>query len=124
MQKLLDFLSRLGSTELSKLIGRETISIFNYFDSIHVASYKLAEPVVSQFGPEGLLLVRQSRKLLLGSLGEIDARRLCRLLGITEGTDPWANMEINAWDKRKRLLENVRMDWGRAALNLSQAGND
>ena len=88
MQKLLDTLSRIGSSELSELLGKDTISILEHLDSKQVASYKLAELVVSQFGPEGLLLDKTNRQLLLETLSEDDAKRLCRLLGL-QAENPW-----------------------------------
>lgn len=36
----------------------------------------------------------------------------------------WASMEEDAWDKRRQLLQDVRMDWGRAARDLIQDGNE
>lgn len=30
----------------------------------------------------------------------------------------WAEMETNAWDRRKQLLGDIRSDWGRAARDL------
>ena len=32
----------------------------------------------------------------------------------------WAQMEADAWDVRKQLLEDIRTDWGRVARDLSQ----
>ena len=90
MQKLLDTLSRIGSAELSELLGEETISILEHLDSKQVASYKLASLVVSQFGSEGLLLDKPNRQLLVETLSEDDVKRLCRLLDLGEPDDPWA----------------------------------
>jgi superfamily II DNA or RNA helicase len=89
MQKLLDTLSRIGSAELSELLGKETISILEHLDSKQVASYKLASLVVSQFGSEGLLLDKPNRQLLVETLSEDDVQRLCRLLDLGEPDDPW-----------------------------------
>ena len=32
----------------------------------------------------------------------------------------WAQMEADAWDVRKQLLEDIRTDWGRVARDISQ----
>ena len=91
MQKLLDTLSRLGSAELSELLGRDTISILEHLDSKQVASTKLASLAISQFGSEGLLLDKSHRQLLIETLSEDDANRLCRLLDLKETSEPWSS---------------------------------
>ena len=91
MQKLLDTLSRIGSAELSELLGKDTISILEHLDSKQVASYKLASLAVAQFGSEGLLLDKLNRQLLIETLTEDDVSRLCRLLALPESDDPWSS---------------------------------
>ena len=91
MQKLLDTLSRLGSAELSELLGRDTISILEHLDSKQVASTKLASLAISQFGSEGLLLDKSNRQLLIETLSEDDTSRLCRLLDLKDANDPWSS---------------------------------
>ena len=91
MQKLLDTLSRLGSAELSELLGRDTISILEHLDSKQVASTKLASLANSQFGSEGLLLDKSHRQLLIETLSRDDADRLCRLLDLKDSNDPWSS---------------------------------
>jgi len=90
MKKLLHTLSRLGSAELSGLLGRDTISILEQLGSKQVASYKLSELVVSQFGAEGLLLDKSNRNLLIETLSEADVARLCRLLELNDTDNPWS----------------------------------
>ena len=90
MQKLLDTLSRIGSAELSELLGKDTISILEHLDSKQVASYKLASLAVSQFGSEGLLLDKPNRQLLIEALSPDDAKSLCCLLNLKETDAPWA----------------------------------
>jgi hypothetical protein len=36
----------------------------------------------------------------------------------------WAQMEADAWDERKQMLEDIRIDWGRVARDLSQNEGD
>jgi DNA repair protein RadD len=89
MQKLIETLSRIGTSELTNLIGRETISILENMGGKQVSSYKLAELVLRQFGPEELLHERSSRALLLETLAEEDAYQLCRNLNLEYRGSPW-----------------------------------
>lgn len=92
MQKLIDTLSRIGTAELSSLLGRETISILEKMGGKQVANYKLADLVLRQFGPDGLLLEKESRNTLVETLSEDDVSRLCRNLDLSPSTDPWASV--------------------------------
>jgi DNA repair protein RadD len=89
MQKLIETLSRIGTSELANLIGRDTISILENMGGKQVSSYKLADLVLRQFGPEDLLLNKSSRTLLLETLTEGDASRLCRNLNLEAHLSPW-----------------------------------
>ena len=89
MQKLIDTLHRVGTAELSSLLGIETISILEKMGGRQVAPHKLANLLVSQFGPEGILLENNSRVTLIEALAEGDASRLCRNLNLDPTTDPW-----------------------------------
>ena len=107
MQKLLETLERLGAGELSALIGRETISILDLMGGKQVAPYRLAELVVQQFGVEELLLEKTKRHLILETLLEEDASRLCRNLDLAFNQDPWNTLlkcKFSANSPRTRVL--------------------
>lgn len=78
--KLRDTLKRLGLDNLSKIMGTETVKLIDDL-GFKVTKKMLAEHVVKQKGPDGLLSDKITRDLLIRSLSEEDARQLANKLG-------------------------------------------
>ena len=118
MQKLLDTLSRLGSAELTELLGKDTISILEHLDSKQVASYKLAILVVSQFGAEGLLLDKSNRQTLIETLSVADVNDLCERLKLTKTEAPWAAAAACSFPRGSEKTDDLFSFFGCEPLKL------
>ena len=92
MTKLLETLARLGTAELSQMLGQSTVSLLELLGLKHVQPHGLAELVIRQVGPEDLLLDGRCRCEITDALSRDDAARLARLLGLEEASDPWESI--------------------------------
>ena len=76
MEKLINALARLGSSELTNIIGADTISILESLNSKQVASHKLADLLAHQFGPTNLLFNSSIRQNIIESLSTVSYTHL------------------------------------------------
>lgn len=100
MEKLINALARLGSSELTNIIGADTISILESLNSKQVASHKLADLLAHQFGPTNLLFNSSIRQNIIESLSKEDASKLCESLGLSPTEDPWSTAIKCRFDKK------------------------
>ena len=89
MIKLVDTLARLGAVRLAEMLGDSTVSLLELLGLKHLQATKLAELVLTQIGPEDLLLEPKHRHDLTNALTRDDGERLCRLIGISANPDAW-----------------------------------
>ena len=99
MNKLRSTLARLGTADLSSLLGEETIALLENLGLRHVTPSNLAELVISQRGPNDLLLDRGTRDEILDALNQEDAERLARLLGLEHSENPWVSIKRLGYPK-------------------------
>jgi len=65
------------------------VSLLELLGLKHLQATSLADLVLTQTGPEDLLLEPRYRRDLTDALGRDDAERLCRLVGISAEPDAW-----------------------------------
>lgn len=99
MKKLLETLARLGATELAAFLGDSTVSLLEMLGLEHLQAFHLAELVLTQIGPEDLLLDNARRRELTDALTGEDAERLCRLVGISAEPDAWTALRRQTFPK-------------------------
>jgi superfamily II DNA or RNA helicase len=92
VEKLQGTLERLGSADLASLLGEETMELVELLGLKHVTPARLATLVISQRGPQQLLLDKPTRLLLLDALKREDAERIARLLQLQPSDDPWKSI--------------------------------
>jgi len=90
VKKLRDTLARLGAAELAAFLGDSTVSLLELLGLKHLQASSLADLVLTQTGPEDILLDNARRRELTDALTREDAERLCRLVGMSPDPDPWA----------------------------------
>jgi DNA repair protein RadD len=87
--KLHETLVRLGAEHLARMLGSSTVQLLELLNERNLIASRLAELVIRQIGPEGLLLDSSRRKDILLALAPLDAERLSRLLQVGETSDPY-----------------------------------
>lgn len=85
-------LQRLGTTQLSSLLGADLVSLIGLLDSSAINSTRLSELILAQVGVDGLLSNRNNRVLLLEALPRSEANQLVVLLGFKESESPWREL--------------------------------
>jgi superfamily II DNA or RNA helicase len=90
MNKLRECLVRMGVEPLAGLIGPNSIRLLELLNERSITATALADLVLSQLGPEFLLLERTAREEILQALNRDDADRLARLLGFESPADPFS----------------------------------
>ncbi len=112
MKKLLETLARLGAAQLAGLLGESTVSLLGMLGLKNLQTTRLAELVLSQCGPEDLLLDSTRRQELTDALVRDDAERLCRLVGISPTPDAWQALQRQSFPKGSTTLEALYAFFG------------
>ena len=107
MKKLLETLARLGAAKLASFLGHSTVSLLELLDLKHLQASRLADLVLTQAGPEDLLLDITRRRELSDALSRNDAERLCRLVGISPTPDAWAALRSQPFPKGSSAAETL-----------------
>ena len=105
MKKLLETLTRLGAVELAGFLGHSIVALLELLDLKHLQATRLAELVLTQYGPEDLLLDSSYRQKLTDALSQDDAERLCRLIKITPSPDAWVVLRQHSFPKGSSTAE-------------------
>jgi DNA repair protein RadD len=90
MSKLRECLVRLGTEHLARMLGSSTVQLLELLNERNLTASRLAELVIRQIGPEGLLLDASRRNDILLALARPDAERLSRLIQVDGTGDPYA----------------------------------
>ena len=90
MSKLRECLVRLGAEHLARMLGSSTVQLLELLNERNLTASRLAELVIRQIGPEGLLLDASRRNDILLALARPDAERLSRLIQVDGTGDPYA----------------------------------
>lgn len=90
--KLQGSLARLGAEQLSHILGEPTIKLLELLDVKSLTPARLAELILRQTGPEGLLFDRSRRREILFALSRTDADHLSQLLQLDIKSDPWSSL--------------------------------
>ena len=112
MKKLLDTLTRLGAAQLVEMLGANTVSLLELLGLKHLQATSLANLVLTQTGPEDLLLVPMYRRDLTDALGRDDAERLCRLVGISPEPDAWQALSRQPFPKGSPAVNTLFVFFG------------
>jgi DNA repair protein RadD len=90
VSKLQETLVRLGAEHLARMLGSSTVQLLELLNERNLTASRLAELVIRQIGPEGLLLDASRRNDILLALARPDAERLSRLIQVDGTGDPYA----------------------------------
>jgi len=107
VKKLLETLARLGAAELAAFLGESTVSLLELLGLKHLQASRLAELVLTQTGPEDLLLDNACRRELTDALTREDAERLCRLVGLSPLPDAWTALRQQTFPKGNSAMQTL-----------------
>lgn len=112
MKKLRETLARLGAAELANMLGESTVSLLELLGLKHLQPSSLADLVLTQWGPEDILLDNARRRELTDALTQEDAERLCRLVGVSPGPDPWAALRLQTFPRGSAASQTLFGSFG------------
>lgn len=107
MRKLLETLARLGAAQLAEFLGESTVSLLEQLGLKHLQATRLADLVLTQSGPEDLLLDATRRRELTDALTRDDAERLCRLVGMSPMPDAWQALRRQPFPKGSTAADTL-----------------
>jgi DNA repair protein RadD len=90
MELLRETLVRMGSHELSLMLGSDTVTLLELLDLDSIRTSNLADFIINQIGVEDILLDKERRHAVIESLSKLDADRLVRLLQLPEDENSWS----------------------------------
>ena len=105
MLSILETLQRLGTAELTSILGTEVSSLLGLIGESVTTTASLSALVVEQVGAAEILLVKQYRNLVLEALPRSDADRFVRLLGLPERASPWNELTARHFRRGSREAE-------------------
>ena len=107
MKKLGEMLARLGAAKLADFLGESTVSLLQLLGLRRLQASSLADIVLTQTGPEDLLLDNARRRELTDALSREDAENLCHLLGLSPVPNAWAALRKQTFPKRSSATETL-----------------
>jgi len=101
------------------MLGKETVQLLELLGLKSFTPSHLAELVLTQYGPDGLLFEKSIRNNLIDALNESDASRLARLLQLSASDSTWNSIKRLSFSRNKPSAQTLFAFFGFPSFDFS-----